>query len=295
MAFCSYLSLVLVIVTLCIITDALAPLSSRRAILSQVVGATSAAASCVILTPTPTRAWASLSSPKTNSITTVILGSSKDKIGVELVDVFVGNRQYPVVKNVSPNGEASSNGVLPGMVLLGNIGSSKAVVERIKSGPYPIVLQFYNLAKDSDDETTNMTPEQALARAIDSGRNNNAKGPPVSSKGTALVVKTLQKGDCTTKGAQRGDTLVVTYQARVASPGGPVFDEGTNARFTMGTKQVVDGLDIGLGGMCPGEVRTLDIPSALGFGQKGSAEFDVPGDVRLWWKVELVELIKKGS
>jgi FK506-binding protein 2 len=265
---------------------ALAPsLPSRRTALSQVVAATGA----TVAAP----AWASLSSPKTSAITTVILDSKQDRIGVELANVSIGTNTFPAVKSVSALGVASESGVVPGMVLLGiQGGTSQAVVERIKNGPYPIVLQFYNLAKEDDSTANNMTAEQALAKLQESSRNEADNGPPLSSKGTGLVVKTLNKGDCKEK-ARRGDTLVVSYEARVASPGGPIFDEGKNARFTMGTKQVVDGLDIGLAGMCPGEIRTLDIPSALGFGPKGSQEFDVPGDVRLWWKVELLELLKK--
>lgn len=36
----------------------------------------------------------------------------------------------------------------------------------------------------------------------------------------------------------------------------------------------------------------MDIPSALGYGRAGSNVFDIPGDVRLWWKVELVKITK---
>ena len=273
--------------------DALAPSSSastpptRRAALSQLV------ASIPLFVATPP-AWASLTEPQRSAITTVVLGSSQDRIGIELYDVPIGTRTFPAVKSVRTSGEAFANGVVPGMVLLGiQGGSSRAVVERIKNGPYPIVLQFYDLTKE-EGRNNNESPEQALKLAQDQGRKETDSGPPVSSKGTGLVVKTLKKGDCNVK-AKRGDTLVVNYEGRVASPGGPVFAEASGAEFVLGKKQVPPGVDIGLAGMCPGEVRTLDIPSALGFGPQGSPfdQFDVPGDVRLWWKAELVKLIKK--
>lgn len=270
--------------------DALAPSSAsttptRRAALSQLV------ASVPLLIGTYP-AWASLTEPQRSAITTVILGSSQDRIGVELYDVPIGSRTFPAVKSVGPSGEAFANGVVPGMVLLGiQGGSSQAVVERIKNGPYPIVLQFYDLTKE--DGNNNDSPVQALKLAQEKGRKESDPGPPVSSKGTGLVVKTVKKGDCNVQ-ARRGDTLVINYEGRVASPGGPVFAEATHAELVLGKKQVPPGVDIGLAGMCLGEVRTLDIPSALGFGPQGSPfdQFDVPGDVRLWWEAELLKLIK---
>jgi hypothetical protein len=42
--------------------------------------------------------------------------------------------------------------------------------------------------------------------------------------------------------------------------------------------------------MCRGEVREIDIPSLLGYGRSGSEYSDIPGDVRLWWRLELVAL-----
>jgi len=265
---------------------ALAPPTNRRTALSHL--AVMGAFPLIVATTSP--ACASLTSPQKSAITTVILESSQDRIGVQLSDVSIGTRSFPAVKSVSATGEAFASGVVPGMVLLGiQGGSSKAVVERIKSGPYPIVLQFYNLAME---DGSNVTAEQALIKAIEQGRKEADTGPPVSAKGTGLVVKTVKKGDCDIK-ARRGDTLVINYEGRVASPGGPIFAEASDAQVVLGKHQVPDGVDIGLAGMCPGEIRTLDIPSALGFGKQGSQVFDVPGDVRLWWEAELVKLVKK--
>ena len=40
------------------------------------------------------------------------------------------------------------------------------------------------------------------------------------------------------------------------------------------------------------EKSELDIPNLLGYGPAGSQIFDVPDEVRLWWKVELLKLTK---
>lgn len=287
-----HLVILLLVAVATLICDALFPsplastIRTRRAAIAQLMVAD--VGPLVVTSP----AWASLTAPQRSAITTVVLGSSQDRIGVELFDVQIGTRSFPAVKSVGKAGQAAANGVVPGMVLLGiQGGSSRAVVDRIKNGPYPIVLQFYNLAKE-DDNNSDESAEQALKRAQEQGRKEADTGPPVSAKGAGLIVKTLKKGDCELK-AKRGDTLVINYEARVASPGGPVFAEASDAELVLGQKQVPPGVDVGLAGMCPGEVRTLDIPSALGFGPQGSQQLDVPGDVRLWWKAELLKVVKK--
>jgi FKBP-type peptidyl-prolyl cis-trans isomerase len=63
----------------------------------------------------------------------------------------------------------------------------------------------------------------------------------------------------------------------------------------LGGGKAINGVDIGIGGMCEGEVRELDIPSGLGYGAIGSSTFDIPGDIRLWWRIELLQLTKRGK
>ncbi|KAI6176018.1 Peptidylprolyl isomerase [Aphelenchoides bicaudatus] len=62
--------------------------------------------------------------------------------------------------------------------------------------------------------------------------------------------------------------------------------------FTLGAKEVIKGIDIGMNQMCEGEIRQLTIPSELAYGKAGSPP-DVPSDARLYFVVELHKLIKR--
>lgn len=245
--------------------------------------------------PNPAFSDSIASPPLPQEIITVILDSPNSKIGVQLYDVSIGSQAYPAVKSiVSDTGEAALQGVQIGMIIL-SYSSSKSVVQRISSGPYPVVLQFYNLAKETNSLTASegLDASQSRATAVAS-----VKEPHLSSKGTGLVTKTVQKGkDCTLQ-ARRGDTVTISYEARVASPGGPIYDSSESdgpVTFVLGDGKAISGVDIGMGGMCEGEIRELDIPSALGYGRAGSRIFDIPGDVRLWWRVELLQLSQGGK
>ncbi len=62
-------------------------------------------------------------------------------------------------------------------------------------------------------------------------------------------------------------------------------------KFTLGKKQVIDGVDEAVTGMKVGEIRKLIVPPAL------SKRIEYPGylskDSTLIYKVELVEIVKK--
>jgi len=86
---------------------------------------------------------------------TVRIESSNSRAGVELKEVTSPNHSSGIVppksavavKSVSSDGEAALLGVAPGMILL-DYPSKASVVERIKSGPYPVILRF---VQDSDN------------------------------------------------------------------------------------------------------------------------------------------------
>jgi FKBP-type peptidyl-prolyl cis-trans isomerase len=234
--------------------------------------------------------------PLPQFLSSVVLDEPGVSAGVQLYDVKIGINTYTAVKSVQSEGIAAKSGVQEGMILLGKDKTAAQTVNRIKNGPYPIVLQFYDLAEGSPARTS----LEALQLTMKRGEAELArKDPPLQSKGTGLIVKTVRKGDCQGGTAKRGDTLVMNYEARVASPGGPIYDStslrGKSVEFTLGKNEAIKGVDIGLNGMCQGEVRELDIPNLLGYGQFGSDYFDVPGDVRLWWRVELVKLTKEAK
>ena len=239
-------------------------------------------------------ALASIATPPIpQGITTVMLDSPDSKIGVQLYDVQIGSASYSAVKSIQQNGEAALQGVEEGMIVLSG-SSSKSVVQRIQSGPYPLALQFYNVAEELPGATSASEALQLAKASADSKALE--KEPQLSPKGAGLGTKTTKKADKCELQARRGDTVTIAYEARVASPGGPLYDSseerGGPVTFVLGDGQTISGVDIGMGGMCEGEIRELDIPSVLGYGRGGSKKFDLPGDVRLWWKIELLQLVE---
>jgi hypothetical protein len=226
-------------------------ISNRRSILSKF----GALPSLLVGAPT---AFASITNPEPKSIITVILDSAANRVGVELYDVKIGgSNTYPAVRRVDSNGIAARNRVQEGMIVLGGRRSAE-IVSRIKKGPYPVVLQFYNVAEDPS-----VNAASALASAQEAAQQRTVKEepPPVSPKGAGLIVKTTRKGDSCEKKARRGDTLEIRYEARVASPGGPLYDSteerGQPVTFVLGKGEAIKGVDIGLNGMCVGEVSDL--------------------------------------
>ena len=248
------------------------------------------------LTLTPSPSFASISNPSvTEDITTLVIGDpdTAASAGLQFQDVEIGGKAYPVVKSVQSGSIAASRGVQEGMVLLGKDSASKAskdnVEFRIRNGPYPFVLQFITPQKDGEG-----IKDQTNDNQIDEG--------PLLDPYDRMVSKAVkQPSSCRTVAkAKRGDTVEISYEARISSRNGPVYDStawrgGKSVKFVLGKGTAIPGVDIGVNGMCVGEVRELDIPTALGYGKFGSQVFDIPGDKRLWWRVELVDLTKGGS
>ncbi|CAJ1954760.1 unnamed protein product [Cylindrotheca closterium] len=254
--------------------------------------------SCIvplIVFPNVVNAAATVKDPLPESIATVVLVSPSSRLGVQLMDVDIGNKVVAAVKSTEPEGMGATNGLQEGMIAIGSKETSKDIVQQIKYGPYPVVLQFYNLAREMEAPSA----AEGLKRFQEKQKEasvpvNDRKEASVSFSGAGLGTKTIRKGtDCELK-VRRGDTVKIRYEARVASPGGPIYDStqdrGGPVTFTLGNGKALNGVEIGMGGMCTGEVRDLDIPSGLGYGRFGSEYYDIPGDVRLWWRVELLQL-----
>jgi len=64
-------------------------------------------------------------------------------------------------------------------------------------------------------------------------------------------------------------------------------DRGTPFDFTLGAGQVIKGWDQGLVGACVGEVRKLQIPPSLGYGDAGAGGL-IPGGATLIFDTEVV-------
>jgi FKBP-type peptidyl-prolyl cis-trans isomerase len=226
--------------------------NDRRAVLGSLVTTVASLA----FQPSP--AFASISKPLPQEIIDVVLDSPESRVGLQLSDAVIGSETYAAVKLVLPDGVASQKGVQEGMIILGK-DSSKSVVNQIKDGPYPVVLQFYNLA----EEMVTKTAVEGLQRAQQTG--SKTKETNLSTKGAGLGNKVIHKGDDCSLKVRRGDTVKINFEARVASPGGPIYDSsgerGGPITFTLGEGKAINGVEIGMGGMCAGEIREFDIPA----------------------------------
>lgn len=67
------------------------------------------------------------------------------------------------------------------------------------------------------------------------------------------------------------------------------YDNGRPFSFTLGTNEVVEGMDAGVKGMKVGGKRTIIVPSRMGYGRRGAAP-DVPPNSALIFDIELLEV-----
>lgn len=91
--------------------------------------------------------------------------------------------------------------------------------------------------------------------------------------------------------AKKGDTVQVHYRGTLTSDG-TEFDSsygGKNPiKFRLGVGRVIKGWDEGIVGMRVGGVRTLKIPAALGYGERGRGK--IPPNADLTFNVELMSI-----
>tara|TARA_B100001057_G_scaffold392700_1_gene401411 strand:+ start:1281 stop:2045 length:765 start_codon:yes stop_codon:yes gene_type:complete len=91
--------------------------------------------------------------------------------------------------------------------------------------------------------------------------------------------------------AKYGQRATLHYIGKLED--GSVFDSsrerGKPFSFTLGAGQVIQGWEQGVLGMQIGEVRILDIPPHLGYGEQGAGA-SIPPNARLIFEVELLSL-----
>ncbi len=102
------------------------------------------------------------------------------------------------------------------------------------------------------------------------------------------MVQTLRKGDG--RGAVKGDKISIHFVGTLVDGG--VFDSSRarNASFDfwVGEGQVLPGLDEGLLSMQEGELRTITVPPAMGYGLEGKPK--IPPNSTLSFEVELLDI-----
>ncbi len=91
--------------------------------------------------------------------------------------------------------------------------------------------------------------------------------------------------------AEVGNTVEVHYVGTLVD--GTKFDSsrdrGQTFSFGLGSGQVIQGWDVGVAGMKVGEVRKLNIPSEMGYGERGAGATILPGS-GLVFEVELISI-----
>lgn len=290
---------------LCACSWALAPvafgtLSSRRELLlQQTLLATSG-----VLWKTPAAAAAAVTTKEEDPrrTVTVRLESSADSLGVRVIDTQLRGRNVVAIQRVVLD---QKNPQLREGMILKDYPSAQALAERIRSGPFPVDLEFINLAAGgdafSDLGTTIVTPKDALelAQKTDGSAQLQQQQQP-QNQANSYSITTLSKppSRCAIQ-TRRGDLLEIDYEAAYRTKDGRTvtFDassfRGTGQPYQMvlGSGDMIPGVDQGLYEMCPGEVRSLKIPPILGYGSRATQLFRIPPDyASLEWKIELVSI-----
>lgn len=260
-----------------------------------------------ILFGIPNRATAS----SANGIVTVRIESQKDSLGVEIYDTTLRGKNIVAIRRiVVPN--KNNQLLMEGMVLRprngGNI-AAKDLVQTLKSGPFPIEIDFVNLAAGgdaiSDMGTSLVTPKDALELAKNTEDSANSNNILQQQKGGGYSITTLQETQrsCAIR-SRRNDVLEIEYEASYITGEESGWNKkvlydasafrGTGNRpyqMVLGSGDMIPGVDQGLYDMCPGEKRLLTIPPLLGHGPNSRKLYRIPDNYKnLEWKVSLVTI-----
>lgn len=241
------------------------------------------------------------SSIDTRATTTLQLKSSNDKIGLKLKEVVIGTppRTVVAVQQVLPNSLAARAGIQEGVIVL-DYTSAQELVDNIKNGPFPLVMKFYNLAAGGDaigDFGKPLVTAQDALNLAKSSSSTSGSATTNSEKKQEYSIRVLKEppATCNLK-SRRGDVLEIVYEARFGSMQGPVYDSsaqrgtGLPYQFVLGSGDMIPGVDNGLINACPGEIRQLEIPPALGYGPRASKSFGIPSQSSLYWTVQVVSV-----
>ena len=122
----------------------------------------------------------------------------------------------------------------------------------------------------------------------------NKEKDKMQEKGiTELIITDNKVGDG--REAEKGLTVNVHYTGWLYENGEKTtkFDSSVDRRepfsFVLGVGQVIKGWDNGVSGMQVGGIRTIVIPSDMGYGSRGAGSV-IPPNSDLIFEVELIEI-----
>lgn len=102
-------------------------------------------------------------------------------------------------------------------------------------------------------------------------------------------------GNIDARPAMPGDTIDLHYLARVEGRDEVIdatLHRGQPMRITLGNNEVIQGLELGITGMRPGESRQLTIPPYLAYGKHAVAGGLIPENAVLSFRMTLVRIVE---
>jgi len=109
--------------------------------------------------------------------------------------------------------------------------------------------------------------------------------------GIGLRIRDLRPGRWDARSPQVGQTVTISYVGMLADSD-RVFDRRDAANpftFVMGSRDVIEGLSLGLATMKEGGLRRIYVPAKLGYGAAGNPRAGIGGGQDLIFEVELLK------
>ena len=164
----------------------------------------------------------------------------------------------------------------PAAAVSANGVSRQAIVKYLKSE--------FNFENNSAKIKLAFKNGVANGKLTQNGQSFRVSGDPIPEQPKKPSVDVQDEKIGTGDEAVVGDTVVVSYEGKLDD--GTVFDTATSFEFQLGAGDVIKGWDIGILGMKVHGIRTLNVPSSLGYGKRGAAP-EIPPNADLYFTVRL--------